>query len=90
MTARLVPVNDIAGNREIQLTKPDITIGRSRQCDLQLEDPSVSRIHARISISDGIYVIEDNGSLHGTKVNGKPITSQRLAHDDVIQFGVYS
>jgi signal transduction histidine kinase len=90
VAARLVPVNRIAGISEIQLIKAETTIGRSRQSDIHLEDPSVSRVHARISVVDGAYSIKDSGSLHGTKVNGKSVTTHVLADNDVIELGIYS
>ena len=89
MSARLVPLNPIPGVTDLTLTKTETTIGRSRTSDLYLEDPSVSRLHAWIRVRDGAYVIEDNRSLHGTKVNGIRVDSQRLAHNDVIELGIY-
>jgi signal transduction histidine kinase len=90
MMARLIPLTAIGGLREIPLTKPEVTIGRSRQNDIQLEDPSVSRIHATLTLTDGDYVIEDSGSLHGITVNGKPVRRLSLSPNDVIQVGIYS
>jgi len=87
---RLVPLNAIPGFTDVLLTKPEITIGRSRTSDVYLEDPSISRLHARIRVQDGTHVIEDNRSLHGTKVNGKLVEAQPLAHNDVIELGVYA
>ena len=89
MPARLVPENSIHGAAEISIEKPEITIGRSRHNDLCLEDASVSRVHARIRTTPDGYVIEDNGSLHGTQVNGSPITSRRLDDNDLIDVGIY-
>jgi putative peptide zinc metalloprotease protein len=48
----------------------DVIIGRSPASTLQLDDPSVSRTHARISAGDGAARIEDAGSSHGTYVDG--------------------
>jgi signal transduction histidine kinase len=50
----------------------------------------VSGLHATIRFADGAYILEDNGSRHGTKVNGKPVTTHRLSHNDVIQVVGYS
>lgn len=74
---------------DVLLSKPEITIGRSRQNDLCLDDPSVSRMHAKIRGAAEGYAIEDAGSLHGTLVNGKPVASHRLAANDIIQIGIY-
>lgn len=89
MSARLVPENAIHGIAEVQIEKPEITIGRSRQNDVCLEDASVSRVHARIRTTPDGYVLEDNGSLHGTQVNGSTVTLQRLADNDLIDVGIY-
>jgi pSer/pThr/pTyr-binding forkhead associated (FHA) protein len=65
-----------------------MTIGRSRECDIFLEDLAVSRHHATIEESaSGGYEIVDNKSATGTLVNGRPVTRQRLQEGDVIQIG---
>lgn len=67
---------------------PEMTIGRSRECDIFLEDLAVSRLHATIHQSpDGGYEIEDHRSATGTFVNGMRITRYRLLEDDVVQIG---
>jgi len=67
---------------------PEMTIGRSRECDIFLEDLSVSRLHATIhQLPDGIYEIEDHRSATGTFVNGMRITRYRLVEGDVVQVG---
>lgn len=67
---------------------PEMTIGRSRECDIFLEDLSVSRLHATIhQLPDGIYEIEDHRSATGTFVNGMRITRYRLVEGDIVQVG---
>ncbi|MGH2943006.1 MAG: FHA domain-containing protein, partial [Solirubrobacteraceae bacterium] len=54
----------------------ELTIGRTRGSALWLEDPSVSRSHARISAGDdGAPLIEDAGSSYGTFVDGARVTA---------------
>lgn len=76
---------------EIGLEKGrDFTIGKdSNVCDIVFQDLSVSRTHARLSISsDGIMEIEDLGSKNGTVVNGLPITEKRIVTpQDMIALG---
>ena len=49
------------------------TLGRSRDCDITLNDPNVSRRHAEIRPDGrGGWVVEDLGSTNGVKVNGRP------------------
>ncbi len=48
-------------------------IGRSRSCDVVLNDPSVSREHARVWTQDGRVLCVDLGSSNGTTVDGRPV-----------------
>ena len=48
-----------------------LVIGRSPACELRLQDPSVSRIHARIEADENSASIEDIGSTYGTFVDGR-------------------
>lgn len=76
------------------LLASEVTVGRSLGSDLRLDDPSVSRRHARIrSERQGEFHIEDLGSEYGTSVNGQdvpPGSSVRLSHGDVIRVGEVS
>lgn len=63
-------------------------IGRGADADLTLEDPRISRRHARITTnSKGVPVLEDLGSSNGTFVNGSRIQRQELKEGDTLQFG---
>jgi hypothetical protein len=64
-------------------------IGRSPECDVFLDDVTVSRRHAEIVQEGGSYVIRDLGSLNGTFVNRHRIESSTLADDDEVQIGKY-
>jgi len=67
----------------------EMTVGRSRDCDIFLEDLAVSRLHATIrEMNDGSYEIEDHRSAAGTFVNGMRITRYRLIDGDVVQIGL--
>src|SRR5215471_6336664 len=66
----------------------EMNIGRSRECDIFLEDLAVSRLHATIhQLPDGGFEIEDHRSATGTFVNGLRITHYRLLEGDVVQIG---
>lgn len=60
-------------------------IGRMDSTDLVLEDPAVSRVHAKIVKEAGADVIVDLESTTGTLVNGQPIRRHRLAPGDIIE-----
>lgn len=65
-----------------------IVIGRDDTADFQIKLSSLSRHHVRITESDGIYVLEDLGSRHGTSLNGRDLASKEkkvLRDGDVIQ-----
>src|SRR6478736_5980166 len=63
------------GRREISLEPGDNLIGRDPEAVVWIDDESVSRRHARISIGDAGASIEDLGSKNGTYVDGKRIRS---------------
>jgi hypothetical protein len=48
-----------------------VTLGRSRQCDVVLDDPNVSRQHAEIRPRGGSWVLSDLGSTNGSCLNGR-------------------
>jgi hypothetical protein len=69
--------------------RPDVTtIGRGKSVDVQLDHPSVSKLHAEI-IRRGPYAyVSDLGlSRHGTRVNGKVVAQRLLENGDVVSFG---
>jgi pSer/pThr/pTyr-binding forkhead associated (FHA) protein len=80
------------GGREgevIPLSSDVLTIGRSPQSDLFLDDVTVSRHHARV-IRDGLgFLLEDLNSLNGTYVNRRRIERHRLADGDELQIGKF-
>jgi hypothetical protein len=65
------------------------TIGRSPDCDIFLDDVTVSRKHAVLLRSSDSFVIEDQGSLNGTFVNKRRIDSAPLGDGDEVQIGKY-
>jgi phosphoserine phosphatase RsbU/P len=83
---RLV-VTDALGRRIVSIDKPLFTIGRRTETDLRLPGADISRLHAEISIENGVCVLRDKESRFGTYVNGDRITERTLAHADQIRFG---
>jgi hypothetical protein len=64
-------------------------IGRSPECDVFLDDVTVSRRHAELVAGGGTFTIRDLGSLNGTFVNKRRIESKELEDDDELQIGKY-
>jgi hypothetical protein len=71
------------------LEQERVTVGRSPDCDIFLDDVTVSRRHALVKQSDGGFLIEDQGSLNGTFLNRRRIESARLEDGDEVQIGKY-
>ena len=65
------------------------TIGRSPDCEIFLDDVTVSRNHAVLLRRDGAFFVEDLGSLNGTFLNRRRIESGELADGDELQIGKY-
>lgn len=69
--------------------KGTMVVGRVAGVDIQLEDDSVSRRHAEVTVEGREVVLKDLGSANGTAVNGRPAGDRHLLKaGDIIQFGV--
>ena len=64
-------------------------IGRSPDCEIFLDDVTVSRRHAELVRDGDTFTIRDLGSLNGSYVNRKRIESAVLEDDDEVQIGKY-
>ena len=74
--------------RRFEYEREVLTIGRSARNDLVIEDPSLSRAHARLESQGDGYVLEDLGSLNGSFVNGHAIQGRAsLRASDRLQLG---
>ncbi|HKQ68409.1 MAG TPA: GGDEF domain-containing protein [Polyangiaceae bacterium] len=63
-------------------------IGRGKECGVRIDDPGISRRHARVvRRGPGAYFVEDLGSRNGTFVGGKQVVNHRLEEGDRIQVG---
>jgi Inner membrane component of T3SS, cytoplasmic domain len=86
--ARLVVSEGKEVGRSYDLRKDRITIGRSRESDIFLEDLAVSRTHTTINRQpNGQYLLRDENSANGTVVNGQRVSEHMLAEGDKIQVG---
>ena len=64
-----------------------ITIGRASNANIQLDDPSVSRIHAKITVRDKFITITDNESYNKVKVNMEEMAKGSVFAGDIIELG---
>jgi len=64
-----------------------IIIGRSYECDLRVEKPQVSGVHAVICRENGCLVLEDLGGKNGTRVNRIAVSRKVLSEGDRIHIG---
>jgi FHA domain/zinc-ribbon domain len=71
------------------LDEERVTVGRSPDCGIFLDDVTVSRKHAVLVARDNRFFIEDQGSLNGTFLNRKRIESTELRDGDELQIGKY-
>jgi len=76
----------VQGQRHVNLVHPVVSLGRSLDNDIILDDPRVSRRHAQLRRRYGRYVLYDLASSGGTKINNYPIEECVLHSGDVISF----
>jgi pSer/pThr/pTyr-binding forkhead associated (FHA) protein len=76
-----------AGARVVPLSRMPLTIGRENNTDIVLDDPRVSRRHARLSYRQQQIWLTDLRSSNGTFVNGTPIQERALQPGDLLSFG---
>lgn len=85
---RLLQNSGTSAGREFRLVCGETNLGRSRDNDVSLDDPSVSRFHARIFERESRFYICDLDSTSGTYVNGDRIARDHpLNHGDTIRLG---
>ncbi len=67
--------------QEFDISGPEILIGRSTDCHVTIEDPLISRQHARIVIRGEVAFVSDAGSRNGVRVNGRLVKGEHELHD---------
>jgi serine phosphatase RsbU (regulator of sigma subunit)/pSer/pThr/pTyr-binding forkhead associated (FHA) protein len=85
--ASLVVVDPNGQKKRVPIDAFPFLIGRQPDNHLILRDSRVSRVHARIVLENGEYVLVDAGSRHGTFINGKRAARKKLEPSDKIEFG---
>jgi hypothetical protein len=78
----------VVAGRRLLVPPQGATIGRSRDCEIVLDDTGVSRRHAELRSAGDGWTIEDLGSTNGVRVNGRELRGlQALDPGDVIELG---
>jgi FHA domain len=67
--------------------QPELLIGRHYGCDVVLDNPRVSRRHARMVFRDGTWIVQDLASTNGTTVNGTSVGRCALRPGDRLALG---
>jgi hypothetical protein len=75
------------GGKRHQIPPDGAVLGRSRDCEITIEDPNISRRHAEIRLDNGTWSIVDLGSTNGIEVNGERVSEARLEPGDQILIG---
>ncbi|MDR1291009.1 MAG: SpoIIE family protein phosphatase [Planctomycetaceae bacterium] len=78
---------DVADQEIFKITADSVVIGRNKECHISLVHNGVSREHAKITVEQNSYFLEDLKSRNGTFVNGTQLTEKTPLHDgDVVRF----
>lgn len=87
--ATLTIVRGPVAGEHFDLDREEVTIGRDPSCEVFLNDRTVSRHHAHLTLREGKAIIEDLGSLNGTWVDGAIVSSTSLHDGSSIQIGTF-
>jgi len=78
-------------DEELHFSQLEVIIGRGRNCDVMLDDKTVSGRHARMAYHHGQWWLEDLASTNGTFLNADPVSAAVvLTHGDQIRCGQVS
>jgi hypothetical protein len=78
----------LVGGKRLVIGAAGVTMGRSRQCEVMVDDANVSRQHAEIRPRGGSWVVTDLGSTNGSRLNGRTLEQPTvLKPGDEIELG---
>ncbi len=80
-------IGGVISGQKISIHREETLLGRSRVCDVQIQDPKVSRQHALLRLYNGRYFIQDMQSSRGTLVNSRSVETHLLNEGDEIRLG---
>lgn len=87
--AKLVLSLDGALLNQYFIDNTNICIGRDAENEIVINDPLLSRVHARIICVGDDHIVEDLQSSNGSLINGSPLLRHILQHRDVIELGTH-
>jgi len=85
--ACLVVIYGLDMGKKYNLEKHNIIIGRSSKCDIQVDQESISRSHAKLINNGKTVLVRDLGSTNGTYVNDNLVEEQALRDADLVKVG---
>ena len=86
-TPKLIVLSSQFRGKQFELTNDFYTVGRSDERDICIKDSSLSSHHCDIIRSGETFIVRDNNSTNGTRINNVPISEQEPMNSDIIQFG---
>lgn len=90
-TPKLIVTSEQLRGTAFQLDKEELTAGRSEERDICLKDQAVSTLHCKFTKDGNGFVISDEGSTNGTRVNGEKIEAPyKLNSGDTIAIGSFT
>ena len=84
---KLIVLSEKMRGKSFELTEPVMSAGRNEQQDICIKDSTLSSHHCDFIKTETSYMVRDNDSTNGTRVNNVPVTEQELKNFDVIQLG---
>ena len=87
---RMVCTGPELEGKTFDLVLGELSVGRAQECDITLDEPSVSRRHAALAVEVGAVKVIDLGSNNGVFVNGKRVQEATLESRDEVSFGTVS
>jgi len=86
-TPKLIVLSEKLRGKTFELTKDIQSAGRTEDKDICIKDPTISSHHCDFVKTEKSYILRDNQSTNGTRVNNVPITEQELKNSDILQLG---
>ena len=87
MSPCLTQLSGLGSGQVFSISNQTLKIGRDRNCQIWVEDPHISRVHATVTYQNGESTLVDEGSTNGVFVNGKKVEKYVLQNGDRVLIG---